>query len=190
MIPYLSGDSADFEGEIPYRIKWGRGCGWRTLRLRVVGVWDETAGEYRWYATNAPPALLDPKHIAAIYAARWEVELLFRELKTHYRIDQLPTRRRAVVESLIYAAVLTMLLGRRLRRWLVSSRPALTERLTLDRWAVVFSSFAHDVLFGPRRLRLLLARRLKRLLLHEAKDPNLWRLQLTERAQLGILSTA
>jgi hypothetical protein len=137
-------------------------------------VWDDRAGEYRWYATNAPPALLDPKHIAATYAARWEVELLFRELKTHYRIDQLPTRRRAVVESLIYAAVLTMLLGRRLRQWLVGSRKTLAARLTLDRWAAVFSSFAYDaldVLFGPRRLRLLLARRLKHLLLHEAKNP-------------------
>jgi hypothetical protein len=35
----------------------------------------------------------------------------------------------------------------------------------------------------------LLARRLKHLLLHEAKDPNPWRLPLTERAQLGILSS-
>jgi hypothetical protein len=193
VIPYLSGDSADFEGEIPYRLKWGRDRSWQTLRLRVVGGWDETTGESRWHATNAPPALLAPKHIAAIYAARWEVKLLFRELKTHYRLDQLPTRRRAVVESLIYAAVLTMLLGRRLRQWLTTSRPALGARLTLDRWAVVFGSFAHDVLdvlFGPRRLRLLLARRLKRLLLHEAKDPNLWRLPLTDRAQLGILGSS
>jgi putative transposase len=176
VIPHLSGDSADFEGEIPYRLKWGQDRSWQTLRLRVVGVWDETAAEYRWYATNAPPALLEPQHICATYAARWEVELLFRELKTHYRIDQLPTRRRTVTESLIYAAVLTMLLGRRLRQWRTTSRPALAARATFDRWAVVFGSFAHDVLdvlFGPRGLRLLLARRLKRLLLHEAKDPNL-----------------
>ena len=51
-------------------------------------------------------------------------------------------------------------------------------------------SFAHDlldVLFGPRRLRLPLARRLKRMLLHEARDPNLWRLPLADRAQLGYL---
>ena len=134
--------------------------------------------------------MLHPTHIGAVYAARWEVELLFRELKLHYRIEQLPTRCRAVTESLIYAALLTLLLGRQLRRWLTASRPALAARVTLDRWAVVLSSLAHDVLdvlFGPRDLRLLLARRLKRLLLHEAKDPNLWRLPLAKRAQLGSL---
>jgi IS4 transposase len=102
---------------------------------------------------EVPDRLADPKHIAATYAARWEVELFFRELKTHYRIDRLPTRRRAVV----------------------------------------FSSFVYDVLdvlFGPRRLRLLLARRLEGLLLHEAQEPNRWRLPLTERAQLGILGSS
>jgi hypothetical protein len=160
------------------------------LRLRVVAVWHEQDGKYRWYATNAPRSLLHPGHIGALYAARWEVELLFRELKLHYRIEHLPTRRRAVTESLIYAALLTLVLGRRLRQWLAASRPLFEARLTLDRWAVMLHSFAHDVLdvlFGPRRLRLPLARRLKRLLLHEAQDPNLWRLPLAERAQLGTL---
>jgi hypothetical protein len=33
---------------------------WRTLRLRLVGVWHEQAGEYRWYATNAPRSQLHP----------------------------------------------------------------------------------------------------------------------------------
>jgi len=60
VIPDLRGQSADFDGEIPYRIKWGHGRGWHTLRLRVVGVWHEQAGEYRWYATNAPRSQLHP----------------------------------------------------------------------------------------------------------------------------------
>ena len=105
-----------------------QGCGWRTLRLRVVAVWHEQDGKYRWYATNAPRSLLHPGHIGALYAARWEVELLFRELKLHYRIEHLPTRRRAVTESLIYAALLTLVLGRRLRQWLAASRPLFRAR--------------------------------------------------------------
>ena len=36
-------------------------------------------------------------------------------------------------------------------------------------------------------LRLAVARRLKRVLLHEAVDPNLSRLPLPERAQRGVL---
>jgi IS4 transposase len=192
VLPYLEGDTADFDGEIPFRIKWGwlRGRGWRKARFRVVGVRNEQTGELHWYATNAPREHLHPKHIAALYAARWEVELLFRELKSHYRIGQLPTRRRAVTECLIYAALITVALGRRLRQWVAQRRPKHASRLTTDRFAVLLACFARDVLdvlLGPRALRAALARKLKRVLLHEAVDPNLSRLPLPERAQRGVL---
>ncbi len=194
VLPYLEGDTADFDGESRYRIKWGwqSGRGWRTLRYRVVGVRNEQTGELHWYATNAPRAHLHPKHIAALYAARWEIELLFRDLKSHYRIGQLPTRRRPVTECLIYAALITVALGRRLRQWLVQRRPKHASRFTTDRFAVLLACFAHDVLdvlLGPRSLRAALARRLKRVLLHEAIDPNLSRLPLPERAQRGVLQS-
>ncbi len=83
-----------------------------------------------------------------------------------------------------------MVLGRRLRQWLARARPTQASRFTFDRCAVLLSAFAFnvlDILFGPRSLRLLLARRLKRLLLHEAADPNLYRPTLPELAQLGLL---
>jgi IS4 transposase len=189
-IPQLRGKNADFDAELRYRVKRGRPRVHRKLRLRIVAVWNEQSEDYRWYATNVPRADLHPRHIAAVYAARWEVELLFRELKLYYRMEQFPTRSRPVTECLIYAALLTLLLGRRLRQWLATARPALAARFTFDRWAVVLSAFARDVLdilLGPPQLRILLARRLKRVLLHEATDPNLWRLPLPERAQLGVL---
>jgi len=120
------------------------------------------------------------------------VELLFRELKLHYRIEQLPTRCRAVTESLIYAALLTP--AARSPTSSMAHRFSSCLRRSYDSRPLgcrpLFSSLAHDVLdvlFGPRDLRLLLARRLKRVLLHEAKDPNLWRLPLADRAQLGSL---
>ena len=38
------------------------------------------------------------KHFTAVDAARWEVELLFRELKGSYRLGQMPSANRRVHE--------------------------------------------------------------------------------------------
>ncbi len=67
--------------------------------FRVVGVRHGDAREHHWYVTNAPATLLLPSDIATTYAARWEIELVFRELKTHLRLAQFASRRRVVVEA-------------------------------------------------------------------------------------------
>lgn len=183
-------DLLDLDVELRYVLRRGPRKGSHTLAARVLGVRDPETGELRLYVTNAPATHLDARHVAAIYAARWEIELLFRELKKHYRIDQTKSRNRHVAEALIYAAVLTLLVARRLHQWLLAHRPDLADRVPFDRWAALVETFAHDILdilVGPREIRLALARRLKRLLLHEAVDPNRWRMHLVERAQCGTL---
>jgi IS4 transposase len=66
--------------------------------------------------TNVPVTVLWPKDIATTYAARWDVELVFREPKSHLRIAQLASARRAVVEALVYAAMLGLAVSRALWR--------------------------------------------------------------------------
>jgi hypothetical protein len=183
-------DAIDLDVELRYVLRSGPRKGSHTLVARVLGTRDPESDELRLYVTNAPTTHLEAKHVAAIYAARWEIELLFRELKKHYRIDQTKSRNRHVAEALIYASVLTLLVARQLRSWLIAHRPALAERMPFDRWAALVETFAHDILdilVGPREIQLALARRLKRLLLHEAVDPNRWRMHLVERAQCGTL---
>jgi len=55
-----------------------------TKRFRVVGVRDEDADDYHLYMTNLARKEFFPADLAEIYRCRWEVELLFRELKTQY----------------------------------------------------------------------------------------------------------
>jgi hypothetical protein len=189
-LQYLITDTIDLDVEMYYVLRDGPRKGSHTLPARVVGVRDPESGELHLYVTNAPPTHLKAKHIAAIYAARWEIELLFRELKKYYRLEQTKSCNRHVVESLIYAAILTLLAARQLRRWLLTCYPKLKDRIPFDRWAILIETFAHDfldILIGPRAIRLAIARRLKRVLLHEAVDPNIWRMHLIERSQKGTL---
>lgn len=50
----------------------------------------------------------------ATYALRWQIELLFKELKRHYRLEDMPSGNRDIVESLLYAAIPSLAASRRL----------------------------------------------------------------------------
>ncbi len=157
-------------------------------RFRCLALYNAELGQWHRYVTNLPPDLLKAEHVAAVYAARWEVELLFRELKRSYRIDHMPSANRHVSEALIYAALLTLVVSRELyralrKRWRLDRR-----RLPLDRWAVLFANTADELLaisFTPRG-RHGRARRLERFLRVEANDPNRTRIPLLQRAQAGV----
>ncbi|MBE7484730.1 MAG: IS4 family transposase [Polyangiaceae bacterium] len=76
-----------------HRVYAGR-CSSEVRTFRVVGVRDEASGEYHLYITNIGVEALQPADIARAYAVRWEVELLFKELKSHYRLDQIEPKAR------------------------------------------------------------------------------------------------
>lgn len=162
--------------EVSFRRRCYRGIAHRdTQRLRVVGLRDTDTGDYHLYITNIPPESLAAEDVRTVYAARWSVELLFRELKSEYRIDDLPSTRKPVVEALVYAAILTLLVSRRLLEALRSKSRALAERIPEQRWAKIFVSVAHDLLLlmtRPPRETHLISHLVCALLFHESVDPN------------------
>ena len=83
-------------------------------RLRLVAVRLPESSDYRFYLTNIAPESLDAHTVAQTYAARWQIELIFKELKSHYRLEELPTRKAHIVETLLLGAVITLLVSRRL----------------------------------------------------------------------------
>ena len=53
-----------------------------------------------------------PADLATLYRRRREVGLLFRELKTQYELDEFDTRKKYVIEFLLYTALLSLLVSR------------------------------------------------------------------------------
>jgi putative transposase len=46
--------------------------------------------------------------------ARWDIELLFKELKSRYALDVLETKNVQIIEALIWTAMLTPIVSRRI----------------------------------------------------------------------------
>lgn len=144
-------------------------------RLRLVGVRNQETGVYHTYLTNIPAERLPAEDIARVYAARWEVELLFKELKSHYRLDEIPSTKRHIVESLIYVAVLTLTVSRFLLLALRKRARAAPARTPERRWAATFQAIAVQLLsflLNPNTPRRQWAK-LEAFLRHEFIDPNI-----------------
>jgi IS4 transposase len=189
----LSAVQAEFAGQpidMTALVPWSFDRGDKRRRLmpvRLVGQWHPLEARHHFYLTNASLEMMATEHVGPIYAARWEVELFFRELKLTHRLEQLPTRKRFVAEALIHAALLSLLLSRRLQQQLFPC----CQRFAPERWARLFATFALHILaiVMARRSRSA-ERRLVRLLRREAPDPNRARRNLLERAQFGRFRVA
>jgi len=138
--PHLRREVLDAEVEIDFdRRKYGGHQSRDTLTARLVAVWNEETRKYHAYLTNLPVDVLSAEEVASLYGCRWEVELVFKELKSEYALDRVNTSNRSVVEALLWASILTMVVSRRLH---TAVRERIKEeyraRYTPIRWARAF----------------------------------------------------
>lgn len=174
----------DLELAVPtQRTPWGRYTAAQTRRLRVVAVRRTDTEIYDLYMTNVEPARLGAEELRAVYASRWHIELIFKEWKRHYRLSDLPSAKREIVESLLYATVLTMVVSHRLAQEVRRRLGALSSRIRVLRWAALFEALAPDlltVMTRPRAESRVVEQSLRRAVLAEAIDPNAGRRSLLE----------
>ncbi len=176
----LAREVVDLLVEVEFTRRSYLGCVRRERTIfRVAGVRHGAARKHHWYVTNVPVTVLSPAEIARTYAARWEMELIFRELKSHLRIAQVASARRAVVEALVYAAMIGLAVSRALWRALrtcVETGRRISERRVTDALATIAVELVIVLVRAPATLEQ--RRRWHALLLSEGADPNVGRLTL------------
>jgi len=185
----LQRDVLDVEVEVAFQRRAYAGTR-RTVRRRVrlVAVRLPESTEYRFYLTNIDPDALDAPCIAQTSAARWQIELIFKELKSHYRLNELPSSKAHIVETLLLGAVITLPVSRRLLQVVRQRLRRTRYQMPEQRWAAVFAAAGTailDIVVLPPRVSKVLARRLESMLLHEAPDPNRSRRLLIDRVEYG-----
>jgi len=177
----------DVEARVEFARRTYRGRQSRARRtFRVVAIRNPETGEYHVYVTNVPPDRLAAEDITHTYALRWQVELLFKAMKSHGHLDQLPSRKKCVVDCLVWASVLSLLASQALYR-LIRSLLDPDQALPLLRWAAKFAVVAGDLLpllVHPDRAR---ERQLREYLLYNAPDPNRQREDRALDPILGIM---
>ena len=173
----LSEETVDAEAIGHYRIQTRNGKSTKAGKasFRFVALWNAEKKEYQVYVTNVPSDKMDVIDIANAYCLRWEIEIVFRQLKSQFRLSDFPSRKSVAVEALIFASLITLVVSRTFLVELRRRFPHLKERMPFERWSAIFSEFAVSILHS-----LLENRRRKRrhksgllyLMYKEAIDPN------------------
>jgi putative transposase len=76
----------------------------------------------------------------------WFIELLFKELKSFYKLEVIHSARREVVEVLVYTALLTLVISKRLYAVFMKLDKTAQGRVTPLRWAQMFFEVADTIL--------------------------------------------
>ena len=118
------------------------------IRVRLVAVYNDEDHKHHIYITNIQKDVLNAKDIAKLYGTRWDIELLFKELKSRYALDVLETKNVQIIEALIWTAMLTLIVSRRIYSLVKNStaNPKKMARYTQSRWSKIFAEKAADLL--------------------------------------------
>ena len=118
-----------------------------TLNLRFIAIFNNEEGNYHTYFTNIPENDLGGRDIAALYAARWDIENLFRELKSENLLGRLKSKNNEITEIFIRIPIIRLIISRKL--FAIASRIVEHNKVTRLKkrlWAIVFAENSRRIL--------------------------------------------
>ncbi len=148
VLPKLKRQILDVEVEISFKRRSYNGKERKdSEQFRLVAVFNEDEEKYHAYLTDISPDVLGPEDIAKLYGARWDIELIFKELKSRYALDVVNTKNPRIVEAYIWIAILTLFISRRIYSIVRKHSPKeKMVRYTQLRWSTIFAENANDQL--------------------------------------------
>ena len=82
------------------------------MDFRVIAFWYKKKKRVGYLITNLTRSLVPAGDVVGLYRLRWQIELLFKELKSYCNLKKFSTENEHIVKSLIYASFITVLLKR------------------------------------------------------------------------------
>jgi IS4 transposase len=148
VLPHLKRQVLDVDVEVSFKRRTYNGKQKNdTENFRLIAIMNKETEEYHTYITNIPQDVLDAEDIAKLYGARWDIELVFKELKSRYAMDVVNTTNPNIVEAYIWIALLTLLVSRRIYTIVRShNEKEMKLRYTQLRWSTIFSENANGQL--------------------------------------------
>jgi hypothetical protein len=98
---------------VDVEIEWGTGA--QTYRGRLVALYKRGRRNEKTFVylhTNLARAEFSAAEVGRLYRLRWQVELLFKECKSHANLHRFDTEKSAIAEGLIWASMLVVVLKR------------------------------------------------------------------------------
>lgn len=84
-------------------------CRRGNYEFRMIRRWFSEEKRFCLWLTNLPQDAYSADDVMAFYRCRWQIELMFKELKSHTNWQRFATAQKAIVEGLVLASLLACL---------------------------------------------------------------------------------
>ena len=113
--------------------------------FRVVRRWFAEEKRFCLWLTNLPREQYSADEIMSIYRCRWQVELLFKELKSDTHWQRFATGQAPIVEGLVWASLLALILRRSIARQCVRTVSVFKAAKNVDVWFLpILEAYLHQ----------------------------------------------
>ena len=112
--------------------------------FRIVRRWFAEEKRFCIWLTNLPPETYSADNIMAIYRCRWQIELLFKELKSHTNWKRFATTQKAIVDGLVWASLLALIIRRSTALQIMPCVSLFKAAKNVDVWLLpIFECISH-----------------------------------------------
>ena len=112
--------------------------------FRIVRRWFSEEKRFCIWLTNLHSESYSADDIMAIYRCRWQVELLFKELKSHTNWQRFATAQKAIVDGLVWASLLALIIRRSIALQIMPSVSFFKAAKNVDVWLLpIFECVSH-----------------------------------------------
>jgi hypothetical protein len=154
--------------------------------FRLVVAWNPAKKDWMRLMTNLDRGNFSTQDILQAYRIRWQIELLFKELKSYSNLHKFSTTKEFLAEGLMWAALCTAFLKRHLAH---AGQQVLGVAVSTRRVAMcahnIFVDLCRSMLQGARRLAGVL-RNAFVFFAHNARRTNRKRENTTGRLAIGL----
>ncbi|WP_262021709.1 IS4 family transposase [Vibrio quintilis] len=115
--------------------------------FRLIRRWFTEEKRYCIWLTNLPRESYSTDDVMAIYRCRWQIELLFKELKSDTNWQRFATAQKAIVEGLVWASLLALILRRSIALQSAKSVSVYKAAKNVDVWLLpILTAYCHQAL--------------------------------------------
>ena len=113
--------------------------------FRLVRRWFAEEKRFCIWVTNLPATEWSADEIMMIYRCRWQVELLFKELKSDTNWRRFATSQQAIMEGLVWASLLALIIRRYIAMQSLSSASVYKAGKNVDVWLLpILEAYIHQ----------------------------------------------
>ena len=175
-------------GKLPTDQSFELSVQWNEKIYRLIGFFNHDKKKFSFIVTNLPSAQFDQIEIGKLYRLRWQIELLFKEWKSHNNLKKFNTKNSTIIYTLIWASLLAITLKRLLAGYVEQQHNVLLSPLTVAKtiqgwWYELFRA----IMDKSQRRILTMLDKCSTILSNNAKVANINRDIKTGKFQFMIL---